>query len=75
VSAYEGLGSYSWNLEEYDTARSNSLGFMTNWDLSGMSLRTVFAHSLCTLPIKWISSLRSAAHRHVHALRRALLAI
>ena len=32
---FEGLGSYSWNRDPYNVSRANSLGFKTNWDLSG----------------------------------------
>jgi hypothetical protein len=32
---FEGLGSYSWNQEPYNQTRGRSLGFKTNWDLSG----------------------------------------
>lgn len=32
---FEGLGSYSWNQDVYNTTRAKALGFKTNWDLSG----------------------------------------
>lgn len=35
ATQYAGLGSYSWNLQPYNATRSASLGFTTNWDLSG----------------------------------------
>jgi hypothetical protein len=35
ASEFEGLGSYSWNQEPYNTTRAKAIGFKTNWDLSG----------------------------------------
>ena len=32
---YEGLGSYSWNLQALNATRARGLGFKLNWDLSG----------------------------------------
>ncbi len=35
ATAFEGLGSYSWNQQPYNATRAKSIGFKTNWDLSG----------------------------------------
>lgn len=35
VVDFEGLGSYSWNQEPYNVTYATSVGFKTNWDLSG----------------------------------------
>ena len=37
---FEGLGSYSWNQAPYNQTRAKSLGFKTNWDLSGTWMGT-----------------------------------
>ena len=35
ITSYEGLGSYSWNQMPLNVSRAMSLGWRTNWDLSG----------------------------------------
>jgi len=35
AASFEGLGSYSWNQDPYNATRARSIGFKTNWDLSG----------------------------------------
>lgn len=35
LTEFEGLGSYTWNMSKINVTRATSLGFKTNWDLSG----------------------------------------